>query len=109
MSITFDAFIDPRGRPTVPAGSDHYFYTSRPFVRPYVPKLQNQATIPAGRDCGLAEWIIDDSCLVQFTCLSLGIRTMSLNYPCYYGNSLRVICVGGQNINKQQTNPSSML
>ena len=24
-----------------------------------VPKFQNQATITAGRDCGLAEWIID--------------------------------------------------
>ena len=33
-------------------------------VRKYVPKLSNQATITAGRDCGLAEWIIDDSCLV---------------------------------------------
>ena len=33
-------------------------------VRPSVRKLQNQAKITAGRDCGLAEWIIDDSCLV---------------------------------------------
>ena len=43
---------------TVPAGSDHYHRVS---VRP---KTSNQATITAGRDCGLAEWIIDDSCLV---------------------------------------------
>ena len=49
--------IDPRGRPQ-----------SRPVVitivtqsvRPSVPKLQNQGTITVGRDCGLAEWIIDD-------------------------------------------------
>ena len=46
---------------TVPAGSDHYFHAECPSV----PKLQNQATITAGRDCGLAEWIIDDSCLVN--------------------------------------------
>ena len=54
-------YIDPR----VPAGSDHYFYTECPS-RPSIPKLQNQATITAGRDCGLAEWIIDDSCLIIF-------------------------------------------
>ena len=34
------------------------------YVRPSFPKLQFQAEINAGRDCGLAEWIIDDSCLV---------------------------------------------
>ena len=36
------------------------------IVRPSVPKLQNQVTITAGRVCGLAEWIIADSCLVSF-------------------------------------------
>ena len=35
-----------------------------PSVRPFGTKLQNPATITAGRDCGLAKWIIDDSCLV---------------------------------------------
>ena len=57
----FFTIIDPRGRPQ-----------SRPVVitifthvvRPSVTKLQNAATITAGRDCGLAKWIIDDSCLV---------------------------------------------
>ena len=49
-------WIDPRGRPQIT------IFTQS--VRPSVPKLQNQATITAGRDCGLAEWIIDDSCLV---------------------------------------------
>ena len=44
------------------ASSDHYFHLESPSV----PKLQNQATITAGRDSGLAEWIIDDSCLVEF-------------------------------------------
>ena len=33
-------------------------------TRTSVPKLQNQATITACRDCGLSEWIIDDPCLV---------------------------------------------
>ena len=48
-------------RITVPAGIDHYFTQS---VRPSVPKLQNKATITTGRDRGLSEWIIDDTCLV---------------------------------------------
>ena len=51
---------DPRGRPQ--SSSDHYFHTECLSV----PKLQNQATITAGRDCGLAEWIIDDSCLYSY-------------------------------------------
>ena len=36
-----------------------------PSLRPFIPKLQNHATITAGWDCGLGEWIIDDSCLVK--------------------------------------------
>ena len=40
---------------TVPASSDHYFHTECPYVCPSVPKLQNKATITAGRDCELAE------------------------------------------------------
>ena len=51
---------------TVRTGSDHYFHTDCPSVRPSVPKLQNQATITGGRVCGLAKWIIDDSCLVFY-------------------------------------------
>ena len=48
---------DPQSRPVVIT-----IFTKS--VRPSVPKLQNQATITTGRDCGLAEWIIDESCLV---------------------------------------------
>ena len=40
--------IDPFGRPTVTAGSDHCFHT-------YCPST-----------VGLAQWIIDDTCLVLF-------------------------------------------
>ena len=73
---------------TVPAGSDHYFHTECPSVLPYIPKLQNQATITAGRDCGLAEWIIDDSCLVMYclvlSCLVLScLPNMALNMQSY--------------------------
>ena len=35
-------------------------------VRQSVLKLQTQSTITAGRVCGLAEWIIDGSCLATF-------------------------------------------
>ena len=36
------------------------------IVRPSVPKFQNQQASTAGRVCRLAEWIIDDSCLVLY-------------------------------------------
>ena len=49
---------------------------------PSVPKLQNQATITAGQDCGLAEWIIDDSSLV-FHLLSVHF-VMKLTLYIYY-------------------------
>ena len=81
LNVEEDCFCDKRKqnqnniswstRPTtVPDGSDHYFHTEcpsvLPSVLPSVPKLQNQATITAGRDCGLVEWIIDYSSLVSF-------------------------------------------
>ena len=58
---------------TVPAGSDHYIVRTifTQVVRPSVPKLQNQAKFTGGRDRGLAEWIIDDSCLVSVSFWSL--------------------------------------
>ena len=54
--------FDPRGRSQSRPVVITIFTQS---VRPSVPKLQNQATITAGRDCGQAELIIDDSCLVK--------------------------------------------
>ena len=61
--IFFFLYFDPRGRPqSRPVVMT--IFTQCSSVRPSVPKLQNQATITAGRDCELAEWIIDDSCLV---------------------------------------------
>ena len=41
---------------------------------------QHQAEITAGRDCGLAEWIIDDSCLVCI-CVCVGLRLWLLTTP----------------------------
>ena len=65
MFLTYDLTIDPRVRPqSRPVVITIFTQSVRPSVRPSVPKLQNQATITAGQDCGLAEWIIDDSCLV---------------------------------------------
>ena len=66
--------IDPRGRSAVTAGSDHYFHTCSLFVRQSVPTFQNltkqnnmqvKKVIATGRTVGLAEWIIDDICLVN--------------------------------------------
>ena len=65
--------FDPRGRPTVPAGSDHYFRTCCPYIRHYVAyvptfqnlakqnKVQTKIVIATGGTVGLAEWIIDDT------------------------------------------------
>ena len=62
-NIIYEYFIiDPRGRPQSLMVVITIFTQS---VRPSVLKLQNQATITAGRDCGLTEWIIDDSCLIS--------------------------------------------
>ena len=38
--------------------------------------FQNQAKITAERDCGLAEWIIDDSSLVIITLLRIGLNIL---------------------------------
>ena len=55
-SLYYDLIIDPRGRPQSRPVVITIFTQSPIFTS--VPKLQNQATITAGRDCGLAEWII---------------------------------------------------
>ena len=63
--------IDPRGRPTVTAGSDHYFRTCCLYVLPSVRpsplliisqiKFQTWIVIATGGTVGLAEWIISDT------------------------------------------------
>ena len=45
---------------------DHYFHTDCPSVRPSVRPSQNFKIKRQCRICGLAEWIIDDSCFVSF-------------------------------------------
>ena len=52
----------------VPSGNDHYIHTYCPSVRPSpLFKIdQNKQIFSVGRDCELAEWIINDSCLIQF-------------------------------------------
>ena len=66
-----------------------------PSVRPYIhPKtLQIQATITAGRDCGLAEWIIDDSWHVLYYIffvlfLLQGLDNSYLNYAVFPGDRI---------------------
>ena len=66
--------IDPRGRPTVTAGSDHYFRTCCLYIRPSVPTFQNLAkqnvqariVIATGGTVDLAGWIIDDKHVLFF-------------------------------------------
>ena len=59
--------IDPRGRPQSRLLVITIFtHVVHPYVRMSVPKMQYQAEITASRNCGLAEWINDDSCLVWF-------------------------------------------
>ena len=63
--------IDPHGQPKVTAGRDHCFRTCCPSVRPSPlfksRKTKQQKTMFAtGVTVGLAEWIIDDTCLVNY-------------------------------------------
>ena len=66
--ISNQLLFDPRGQPTVTAGSDHCFHTCCPSVRPHFSqssKTKQQKTMFAtGVTVGLDEWIIDDTCLV---------------------------------------------
>ena len=67
------AVFDPRGRPTFTAIRDHCFCTCGPFVRPHYSKenkFQAKHMFATGETVGLAEWIIDDTCLVSgiFVC-----------------------------------------
>ena len=63
------SIIDPRGRPTVTVGSDHCIIVIivRTSVRPHFSKqnrFQAKTMFTTGEIVGLAEWIIDDTCLV---------------------------------------------
>ena len=64
--------IDPLGRPTVTAGSDHCFQICCPSVRPNFSKssktkqiFQVKPMFTIGKIVGAAKWIIDDTCLVM--------------------------------------------
>ena len=57
---------DPFSQLSIMVGSDHYFHT----YRPYVLTFQNQLSIvniviATGGTMGLAEWIIDETYLVE--------------------------------------------
>ena len=60
--------IDPLSQPTVTASRDHCFRTSvRPSPLFKSSKTKQQKTMSAtGVTMGLAEWLIDDTCLVLF-------------------------------------------
>ena len=84
--------IDPRGRPTVTARSDHYIRT----CCPYVPAFQNlskqnnfqvRIVIASGGTVGLAEWIIDGT-HVLFYCFPFWVATIciSLQVPTVYSH-----------------------
>ena len=70
----FQVSIDPRGRPTVTAGSGRYFRTSCLSVRTSGPTFQNLAkqnnfqAIDAAEIVGLAEWITYGN---MFSCFAL--------------------------------------
>ena len=62
-----NVITDPLGRPTVTAGCDHCFRTCCPSV-PHFSKqneFQAKTMFTTGETVGLAEWIIDDTCLIK--------------------------------------------
>ena len=68
--INLSFSFDPLGRPTVTAGSDHCFCTCRTYVCSSLlfktKQFQAKTKFTIGETVGLAEWIIDDTCLVSF-------------------------------------------
>ena len=71
------SIFDPLGRPTVSAGSDQYFRTYfRPCVHPSFQNIAKQnkrgvkIMIATAGTADLAEWIIDDTCLVPLFLLA---------------------------------------
>ena len=68
--------IDPLGQPRVTAGRDHCLNTCRPSVPTFQNlakqnKFQAKTMFTTGENVGLAEWIIDDTCLVLWVFLLL--------------------------------------
>ena len=59
---------------TVPTGSDHYFHLCCLSVRPKTSKSSENHS-------GLAEWIIDDSCLVYFCTQQKTLLACQINFP----------------------------
>ena len=63
--IQYLMFNDPLGQPTVTAGRDNCFCTCCPSVLFKTSKTKQQkAMVTTDETVGLAEWIIDDTCLV---------------------------------------------
>ena len=63
--------IDPQGQPTVTADSDHFFPHMCPSVRPTCYKtkqISSENNVATDETVGLAEWITDDTCLVNELC-----------------------------------------
>ena len=68
LTLFFHFIFDPRGQPTVTAGSDHYFRTCylsvRPSVLPYVrPRFSKSRKT---KNFKRAKWIIDDTHVFLF-------------------------------------------
>ena len=69
-----------------------------PFVRPSVSTFQNQAKSFAARDSGLAEWIIDDICLVIIVFKRKAFSTLpSCNVISYSLLSLKYLTTSSSN------------
>ena len=82
----FSSSIDPRGRPTVTAGSDHYFRAWCPCVYSHFSKsrkknnFQVRIVIATGRFVGMAKWIID---VTWITYINNACETLKyVNYMC---------------------------
>ena len=88
--LSLQLSIDPLGRPTDPAGSDHYFRTDfRTYVHPHFSKYSKKTKQMSGKNnyhtggtVGLAEGIIDDTAInVLFVFLSLQKWCLSISWP----------------------------
>ena len=92
MSYTYSS-IDPRGRPqSRPVVITIFTQVVCPSVRPEISNIKRKIT--AGRDCGMAKWIIDDSSLVISTSAKKALTNILEIHisckVCFYSQSRRL-------------------
>ena len=86
IKVRYFSHIDPLGRPTVTAVSDHCFRMCCLHFSESTKTKQIQAKtmFANGETVGLAKWIIDDKCLVLFATQVVMVNDQGTNPFAYF-------------------------